>query len=59
MKRRYLKKWVEVVLCLVMVVSLLVLGGESETCFFTSKLVAMATLLTSGYVLFKYGRIED
>lgn len=59
MKRRYLKKWVEVVLCLVMVVSLLVLGGESETCFFTSKLVTMATLLASGYVLFKYGRIED
>ena len=59
MKRRYLKKWVEVVLCLVMVVSLLVLGGESETCFFTSKLVAMVTLLASGYVLFKYGKIED
>ena len=59
MKRRYLKKWVEVVLCLVMVVSLLVLGGESETCFFTSKIVAMATLLSSGYVLFKYGKIED
>ena len=59
MKKRYLKKWVEVVLCLVMVVSLLVLGGGSETCFFTSKIVAMATLLSSGYVLFKYGKIED
>lgn len=59
MKRRYLKKWVEVVLAMVLVISLLVLGGESETCFFTSKLVAMATFLASGYVLFKYGRIED
>lgn len=59
MKRRYLKKWVEVVLAMVLAISLLILGGESETCFFASKLVAMATLLSSGYVLFKYGRIEE
>lgn len=57
-KRRYLKKWVEVVLVMVLLISLVVLGGESETCFLTSKIVALGTLLASGYILFKYGRIE-
>ena len=57
-KRRYLKKWVEVVLCAILLISLVVLGSESETCFLTSKIVAMGTLLISGYILFKYGRIE-
>lgn len=57
-KRRYLKKWIEVVLAMVLLTSLVVLGGESETCFITSKIVAMGTLLASGYILFKYGRIE-
>ena len=58
-KRRYLKKWVEVVLAMVLLTSLVVLGGESETCFITSKIVALGTLLASGYILFKYGRIEE
>ena len=58
-KRRYLKKWVEVVLAMVLLISLMVLGGESETHFITSKIVAMGTLLASGYILFKYGRIEE
>lgn len=59
MKRRYLKKWVEVVLCAILLISLFVLGGESETYFFTSKLIAMVTLLISGYTLIKYTKIED
>lgn len=59
MKRRYLKKWVEVVLVIVLLISLFVLGGESETYFFTSKLIAMVTLLISGYILIKYTKIED
>lgn len=59
MKRRYLKKWVEVVLCAILLISLFVLGGESETYFFTSKLIAMVTLLISGYILLKYTKIED
>ena len=59
MKRRYLKKWVEVVLVMVLLISLMVLGGESDTCFLASKLVALTTLLASGYILFKYGRIEE
>lgn len=59
MKKRYLKKWVEVVLAIVLLISLMVLGGESETQFFTSKIIAMVTFLSSGYILLKYTKIED
>lgn len=59
MKRRYLKKWVEVVLRIILLISLMVLGGESETYFFTSKIISMVTLLISGYILLKYTKIED
>lgn len=58
-KRRYLKKWVEVVLAIVLLISLMVLGSESETHFITSKIVAMGTLLASGYILFRYTKIEE
>lgn len=58
-KRRYLKKWVEVVLAMVLLISLVVLGGESETHFITSKIVALTTLLASGYILFRYTKIEE
>lgn len=58
-KRRYLKKWVEVVLAMVLLISLMVLCGESEIHFITSKIVAMGTLLSSGYILFKYSKIEE
>lgn len=58
-KRRYLKKWVQVVLAMVLLTSLVVLGGESETHFITSKIVALGTLLASGYILFRYTKIEE
>ena len=58
-KRRYLKKWVEVVLAMVLLASMVILGSESETCFITSKIVAMGTLLASGYILFRYTKIEE
>jgi len=58
-KRRYLKKWVEVVLVMVLLISLMVLGGESETYFLISKLVSLPIVLTSGYILFKYSKIEE
>lgn len=58
-KRRYLKKWVEVVLAMVLLISLVVLGGESETHFITSKLVALPIALVSGYILFRYTKIEE
>lgn len=57
-KRRYLKKWVEVVLCAILLISLMVLGGESETCFIKSKIIAMLTAMLSGYIYFKYSKIE-
>lgn len=59
MKKRYLKKWVEVVLVMVLLISLMVLGGESDFCFLTSKLIALPIVLVSGYILFKYGRVEE
>jgi len=59
MKKRYLKKWVEVVLCAILLISLFVLGGESETYFFTSKLISLPIALISGYILIKYTKIED
>lgn len=58
-KRRYLKKWVEVVLCAILLISLFVVGGESETYFFTSKLVSLPIVLISGYILFRYTKIEE
>lgn len=58
-KRRYLKKWVEVVLVMVLLISLMVLGGESDSCFLTSKLIALQIVLVSGYILFKYGKVEE
>lgn len=59
MKRRYLKKWVEVVLAMVLLISLMVLGSESDTYFLTSKLVSLPIALISGYILLKYSRIEE
>lgn len=59
MKRRYLKKWVEVVLCIILLISLMVLGGESETHFIISKLISLPIFLMSGYILLKYTKIED
>lgn len=59
MKRRYLKKWVEVVLVIVLLISLFVLGGESETYFIISKLISLPIFLISGYILIKYTKIED
>lgn len=44
---------------MVLLTSLVVLGGESETCFFTSKLVALPIALVSGYILFRYTKIEE
>lgn len=59
MRKRYLKKWVEVVLVMVLLISLMVLGGESETHFISSKLISLPIALISGYILFKYTKIED
>ena len=56
MKRRYLKRWVEFLLIGVIFLTMLVLGGESETCFITSKIIALVIMLPSIYILYKYSR---
>lgn len=58
-RKRYLKKWVEVVLTMVLLISLMVLGGESETHFLISKLISLPIFLISGYILLKYTKIEN
>lgn len=58
-RKRYLKKWVEVVLTMVLLISLMVLGGESETHFLISKLISLPIVLISGYILLKYTKIEN
>lgn len=59
MKRRYLKKWVVVVLTMILLLSLIVLGGETETHFISSKIFAMILFLSNGYILLKYTKFED
>ena len=56
MKKRVLKKWVEVVLAFILLISLLVLGGEVKSYFIVSKMIAMTTFIGSGYLLIKYGK---
>lgn len=58
-RKRYLKKWVEVVLTMILLISLMVLGGESETYFLISKLISLPIFLISGYILLKYTKIEN
>lgn len=58
-KRRYLKKWVQVVLAMILLASVVVLGSDSVEYFLTSKIIAMVTLLASGYILFRYSKIEE
>ena len=61
MKKRYLKKWVEVVLTLVFLISLMIIASESysNTYFITSKLVSLITLFGSAYIITKYGRMVE
>lgn len=56
MEKRVLKKWVEVVLAIIFISSLIMLGAETENYFITVKIIAMITFLLSGYLLIKYGR---
>lgn len=56
MKKRVLKRWVEVVLAIILISSLIMLGAETENYFITIKIISMITFLLSGYLLIKYGR---
>lgn len=56
MKKRYLKRWVEFVLIGIIFLAMLVLGGESDSFFIISKVIALAIMLLSVYILYKYSR---
>lgn len=56
MKKRYLKRWVEFVLIGIIFLAMLVLGGESDSFFIISKVIALAIMLPSIYILYKYSR---
>lgn len=60
MKKVYLKKWVEVVLVLLLIGAMLVLGGECNnfTVFVASKVIAIIIIFWIIYILIKYGRFE-
>jgi len=57
MKKRYLKRWVEVVLTIILLLSLIVLGSESNKYFVISKIISIVIFLISGYILCKYTKI--
>lgn len=60
MKKRYLKKWVEVVLVIILMASLIILGAESYDIkwFLASKIISVICITGSSYLLFKYGRFK-
>lgn len=60
MKKVYLKKWVEVVLVLLLIGAMLVLGGECSnfTVFVASKVIAIIIIFWIIYILIKYGKFE-
>lgn len=60
MKKVYLKKWVEVVLVLLLIGAMLILGGECSnfTIFMVSKVIAIIIIFWIIYILVKYGRFK-
>ena len=55
-KRLVLKKWVQVVLSIILILSLFILGSDSDDLktFVVWHIVAMGTMLSSFYLLYKY-----
>jgi len=58
MKKRVLKKWVENLLIIILILSILILTGECNDIiiFIGSKFVALIFGIISGNILYKYGR---
>lgn len=58
MKKRVLKKWVENLLIIILILSILILVGECNDIiiFIGSKFVALIFGIISGNILYKYGR---
>lgn len=59
--KRYLKRWVEVVIIFIQVILFMVLGGECEDLkvFIISKLVAVTLFIINSMILFKYSRLME
>lgn len=60
--KRYLKRWVEVVIICIQVILFMVLGGECEDLkvFIISKFIALTLFIINSMILFKYSRyMED
>lgn len=59
--KRYLKRWVEVVIIFIQVILFMVLGGECEDLkvFIISKLVALTLFIINSMILFKYSRFME
>ena len=57
MKKRYLKKWVEVVLIIEILISIMILGAESDKYFIISKIIALVILIINSKILYKYSRL--
>ena len=55
-----LKKWVEITLMIIMLVSVLFIGADFESikAFILSKLVSASTFILSSSVLLKYGHLN-
>lgn len=56
-KRIILKKWVKVLLTIVMLFSIMILAGECEndTIFYLSKLIGIIVFILTSKLLLKYG----
>lgn len=61
MKRIVLKKWVEVVIIFIQVISFMILGSESDDLkvFIISKLIALIIFGINSIILFKYLRLME
>lgn len=57
MKKRYLKKWVVNMLVIINLISLLMLGSDSDKYFFTIHLISLVIFVINCLILKKYSKL--
>lgn len=57
MKKRYLKKWVVNMLVIINLISLLMLGSDSDKYFFTIHLTSLVIFVINCLILKKYSKL--
>lgn len=57
MKKRYLKKWVVNMLVIINLISLLMLGSDSNKYFFTIHLTSLVIFVINCLILKKYSKL--